>query len=107
MTEISKTPLLDTIREPADLRRLAPSDLRPLADELRAEMIDAVSITGGQDAVKGKILRVAHLGYFGAFDILTSVTALEMTLADLGVPVTRGAGTAAAESILESGPVAK
>jgi aspartate aminotransferase-like enzyme len=59
-----------------------------------------ISITGGQDGVKGKILRVAHLGYFGTFDILTSVTALEMTLSDMGVPVARGAGTAAAEMIL-------
>jgi aspartate aminotransferase-like enzyme len=66
-----------------------------------------VSITGGQDAVKGKILRVAHLGYFGPFDILTSVTALEMTLSDLGVPIARGAGTAAAEAILEAGPATK
>ena len=33
-----------------------------------------VSITGGQDAVKGKIFRVAHLGYFDTFDILTSVS---------------------------------
>ena len=47
MAPQSKTPLLDTIRETADLRRLAPSDLRPLANELRTEMIDAVSITGG------------------------------------------------------------
>jgi aspartate aminotransferase-like enzyme len=62
-----------------------------------------VSITGGQDAVKGKIFRVAHLGYFGPFDILTSVTATEMALADLGVPITRGTGTAAAEAILEVG----
>ena len=44
---MSKTPLLDTINVPADLRRLAEEDLRQLADELRAEMIDAVSITGG------------------------------------------------------------
>src|SRR5262249_34303833 len=66
-----------------------------------------VSITGGQDAVKGKIFRVAHLGYFGPFDILTSVTALEMALSDLGVAITRGAGTAAAEAILEAGPPAK
>src|SRR5204863_2674439 len=58
-----------------------------------------VSITGGQDAVKGKILRVAHLGYFGPFDILTSVTAIEMAFADLGIPIQRGAGTAAAEAI--------
>ena len=62
-----------------------------------------VSITGGQDAVKGKIIRIAHLGYFGTFDILTSVTALEMAFSDLGVKVTRGAGTAAAEAILEAG----
>ncbi len=66
-----------------------------------------VSITGGQDAVKGKIFRVAHLGYFGPFDILTSVTALEMALSDLGVAITRGAGTAAAEAVLEAGPPAK
>src|ERR1700712_5646469 len=43
----SQTPLLDTVDEPADLRRLAPDQLRQLADELRQEMIDAVSVTGG------------------------------------------------------------
>ena len=41
------TPLLDRIERPADLRQLACIDLRQLADELRAEMIDAVSVTGG------------------------------------------------------------
>ncbi len=41
------TPLLDTVSTPADLRRLPEKDLRQLADELRAEMIDAVSVTGG------------------------------------------------------------
>jgi 1-deoxy-D-xylulose-5-phosphate synthase len=43
----SKTPLLDTVKIPADLRRLEASQLRQLADELRQETIDAVSITGG------------------------------------------------------------
>src|SRR6195952_3740026 len=43
----SQTPLLDTVDEPADLRRLAPDQLRQLADEVRQETIDAVSITGG------------------------------------------------------------
>ena len=47
MTETSKTPLLDTISVPADLRQLAEKDLPQLAAELRQEMIDAVSITGG------------------------------------------------------------
>jgi len=43
----SKTPLLDRIRVPADLRRLEPTHLRQVADELRTETIDAVSVTGG------------------------------------------------------------
>jgi 1-deoxy-D-xylulose-5-phosphate synthase len=43
----NRTPLLDQIDVPADLRRLPESDLRQVADELRAELIDAVSITGG------------------------------------------------------------
>ncbi len=43
----SKTPLLDTIRSPQDLRKLKASDLRQVADELRHETIDAVSVTGG------------------------------------------------------------
>jgi 1-deoxy-D-xylulose-5-phosphate synthase len=41
------TPLLDTIQTPSDLRRLEPSQLRQLADELRAETVDAASVTGG------------------------------------------------------------
>ncbi|MCK5275483.1 MAG: 1-deoxy-D-xylulose-5-phosphate synthase, partial [Alphaproteobacteria bacterium] len=45
--ETSKTPLLDTVRLPEDLRKLPESQLREFADELRAEMIHAVSVTGG------------------------------------------------------------
>jgi len=41
------TPLLDQIETPADLRKLKESDLTQLADELRAETISAVSVTGG------------------------------------------------------------
>lgn len=41
------TPLLDTIKNPSDLNQLEDKDLKQLADELRAEMIDAVSVTGG------------------------------------------------------------
>ncbi|BBC71249.1 1-deoxy-D-xylulose-5-phosphate synthase [Altererythrobacter sp. B11] len=42
-----ETPLLDTVDTPRDLRKLEPQRLRQLADELRAEMIDAVGSTGG------------------------------------------------------------
>ncbi|MXP10642.1 1-deoxy-D-xylulose-5-phosphate synthase [Pseudoblastomonas halimionae] len=41
------TPLLDTVDTPDDLRKLKPEQLRQLSDELRAEMIDAVSTSGG------------------------------------------------------------
>ncbi len=47
MTGTSKTPLLDRVTTPAQLRQLDPSDLKQLADELRQETIDAVSVTGG------------------------------------------------------------
>ena len=47
MGQASKTPLLDRVRTPAELRALPERDLRQLADELRRETIDAVSVTGG------------------------------------------------------------
>ncbi|HEY0316530.1 MAG TPA: 1-deoxy-D-xylulose-5-phosphate synthase N-terminal domain-containing protein, partial [Sphingomonas sp.] len=47
MTDRPVTPLLDTIDTPEALRRLKPEQLRQLADELRAETISAVSVTGG------------------------------------------------------------
>jgi 1-deoxy-D-xylulose-5-phosphate synthase len=44
---VSTTPLLDTIATPEDLRKRPESDLRQIADELRRETIEAVSVTGG------------------------------------------------------------
>jgi 1-deoxy-D-xylulose-5-phosphate synthase len=44
---VSKTPLLDRVNMPSDLKNLSPDQLRQLADELRYEMIDAVARTGG------------------------------------------------------------
>ena len=47
MTVQSKTPLLDLVNTPSDLRKLEEGQLRQLADELRRETIDAVAVTGG------------------------------------------------------------
>ena len=47
VTVFSKTPLLDTIHTPEDLRRLKVEQVQQVADELRLETIDAVSVTGG------------------------------------------------------------
>jgi aspartate aminotransferase-like enzyme len=58
-----------------------------------------VTIAGGQGHLKGKIFRIAHCGYYGAFDILSTFAALEMTLDRLGWDVTFGAGTSRAEEV--------
>ena len=47
MSEVSKTPLLDRVNLPGDLKNLSPEQLRQLADQLRHETIDAVARTGG------------------------------------------------------------
>jgi serine---pyruvate transaminase len=67
-----------------------------------------VTIAGGQGKLKGKIARIAHCGYFGAFDIVVTISAFEMTLRELGHQVELGAGVAAAQRVfMEAGvPVA-
>ena len=66
-----------------------------------------VTIAGGQNQLKGKIARIAHCGYFGPFDIVTTIAAFEMTLSDLGHDVELGAGVAAAQRVfLEAGVAA-
>jgi 1-deoxy-D-xylulose-5-phosphate synthase len=47
MSDVPATPLLDRVSFPADLRQLKPDQLRQFADELRSEVISAVSVTGG------------------------------------------------------------
>ena len=62
-----------------------------------------VTFAGGQDQLKGKIIRLAHLGYVGAFDIVVSIAALELALAHFGAAVELGRGVGAAEAVLASG----
>ena len=63
-----------------------------------------ITANGGQDQLKGRILRIAHCGYFGAFDILTSLSGLEIALQQLGHDVEHGAGVGAAQRVfLEAG----
>jgi aspartate aminotransferase-like enzyme len=63
-----------------------------------------ITANGGQNQLKGRILRIAHCGYFGAFDIVTSLAGLEMVLQQLGHDVELGAGVGAAQRVfLEAG----
>lgn len=54
---------------------------------------------GGQDHLKGKIFRLAHLGYADMFDVIAAISGLEMVLKGMGHPVRLGSGVAAAEEI--------
>lgn len=59
-----------------------------------------LTIAGGQDQAKGKIFRIAHLGFFDDLDIVTVVGAVEMVLAELGHKFELGRGVGAALKIL-------
>lgn len=61
-----------------------------------------VTIIGGQDHLKGKIFRLGHMGYCGDFDVVTMLSATEMTLKDLGFDITLGKGVSKALEVLHS-----
>lgn len=60
-----------------------------------------VKVAGGQAHLKGKIIRIAHLGYMGQFDVITALSALELSLKDLGYGIILGKGVARAMEILK------
>ena len=62
-----------------------------------------VTAAGGQGQLKGKIVRIAHCGYYGAFDVVIALTALESSLRDLGAEVEPGAGAGAAQRVFAEG----
>lgn len=98
------------------LRPVAPDSPSPAATGLHVpEGVDGgklvaylrdrmrVTFAGGQDQLKGRIVRIAHLGYIGTFDTIAAVAALEMALRQFGHPVALGSGVAAAQEVLMSG----
>jgi len=58
-------------------------------------------ISGAQDPHKGKLFRISHLGYMGGFDVITALSALEMTLIDLGYAFEHGGAVKAAQAVLK------
>jgi aspartate aminotransferase-like enzyme len=95
------------------LRLLAPDSPSPAAtgiylpdgidadqvlDYLRDKM--NVTLAEGQDQLKGKVIRIAHIGYMGAFDVITATAALEMALRKFGAEIPFGRGVAAAQEVL-------
>lgn len=73
------------------------------ADDLRAHIARTygVSFGGGQGQLKDRIIRIAHMGAVGPFDVITAVSALEAGLADKGYVFEAGVGVGAAEEIIK------
>jgi len=61
-----------------------------------------VSVASGQAQLKGKIIRIAHLGYIQPADIIKGISVLEQALAELGCKVESGKGVAAAKKVFQS-----
>jgi aspartate aminotransferase-like enzyme len=59
-----------------------------------------ITAAGGQDRARGKIFRIAHLGYVDKFDVITAIAGIEMVLKGMGYPVKLGTGVAIAEELL-------
>jgi serine---pyruvate transaminase len=57
-------------------------------------------LAGGQDHLKGKILRLGHMGYIDPFDVLAALAGVELVLLEMGYPVEPGRGVAAAQQVL-------
>lgn len=58
-----------------------------------------VTIAGGQDEMKGKLIRIAHMGYITEFDIITGISCLEKVLCQMGHKFELGSGIKAAEEV--------
>jgi serine---pyruvate transaminase len=74
-------------------------DGKALVKKMRDEQ--CVTIAGGQGDLKGKIFRIAHLGYMDEYDTISAIAAVEIVLSQLGYPVTMGRGVARAQELLK------
>src|SRR3989454_2488461 len=106
--------------EAVGLERFGPDDdnanvvtVARLPDEIDGAQVPklmrdryGVTIAGGQGHLKVKIARISHCGYYGAFDVVIALTALEMALRDLGHDAEPGSGAGAAQRVFaEAGEI--
>jgi serine---pyruvate transaminase len=58
-----------------------------------------MKLANGQDHLKGKIIRLAHMGYIDQFDVLAALSGLELVLLEMGQPIEPGTAVAAAQKV--------
>jgi aspartate aminotransferase-like enzyme len=81
----------------------APAGMDGTAALALMEKKYGIKLANGQDAIKGKVWRLAHMGYHDQFDVLAAISALELTLLEMGHKFAPGAGVAAAQQVLAAG----
>jgi len=79
----------------------ASIDSTPVIQKLEKQY--GLRLANGQDVLKGKIIRLAHMGYADSFDVLAAISGIELVLLEMGFPVKPGSGVAAAQQVLAEG----
>jgi serine---pyruvate transaminase len=64
-----------------------------------------ITIANGQGELLGKIFRIGHIGYFDVFDVTTALSAIELSLAEMGAEIERGSAVTRALEAFEHAPV--
>ncbi len=79
---------------------LVPEGLKEGEIRKKLDQKFGISVVGGQDKLKGKIIRVGHMGYVDELDVVAALAALEIVLAELGHDAEPGAAVTAAQRVL-------
>ncbi|NTW04969.1 MAG: alanine--glyoxylate aminotransferase family protein [Peptococcaceae bacterium] len=93
--EDSISPLVTAIKSPEGIDG---DDIRKI---LKKEF--GVTFAGGQSSLKGKIFRIAHMGFADKMDVIIAISALEMSLVRMGIPLEMGKGVQAAQQVFLGG----
>ena len=93
--EGSISPLVTAIKSPPEIDG---DDIRKV---LKKEF--GVTFAGGQSFLKGKIFRIAHMGFADKMDVIIAISALEMALVRVGLPIEMGSGVKAAQQVFLGG----
>jgi aspartate aminotransferase-like enzyme len=88
-------------REPADGLTVfkVPENIDGIALLTKLEKQYGLKLAGGQDVLKGKIVRLAHMGYIDQFEVLAAISGLELVLLEMGYSIEPGTGVAAAQQV--------
>lgn len=79
---------------------IVPEGLKEAEIRKKLDQKFGISVVGGQDKLKGKIIRVGHMGYVDELDVIAALAGLEIVLAELGHDAEPGAAVTAAQRVL-------